>query len=82
MTSRSGSKNRQRQKVVSVRLTDEEHALLLAVAARQGQTAPSVLRYTFLAEYTAEPGPRDAEAERRQAIYERYAYKPGPGVRL
>lgn len=52
MTARSGSKNRYRQKQVAVRLSDEEHAFLLAVAARQGQTPPSVLRYTFLAEYT------------------------------
>jgi predicted DNA-binding protein len=57
MTDRSGSKNRQRQKQVAVRLSNEEHSLLLAVAKRQGQTPASVLRYTFLAEYTQEPQP-------------------------
>ena len=53
MSSRSGSKNRQRQKQVAVRLTDEEHALVIAAAKRQGVSAASVLRYTFLAAYTA-----------------------------
>jgi hypothetical protein len=51
---RSGSKNRQRQKLVGVRLSDEEHALLLAAAKRQNVSPASVLRYTFLATYTAQ----------------------------
>ena len=54
MSSRSGSKNRQRQKQVAVRLSDEEHALVVAAAKRQGVSPASVLRYTFLAEYTTE----------------------------
>jgi len=52
---RSGSKNRQRQKQVAVRLSDEEHAHVLAAAKRQDVSAASVLRYTFLATYTADP---------------------------
>ena len=54
MSKRSGSKNRQRQKQVAVRLSDEEHALVIVAAKRQGVSAASVLRCTFLAEYTAE----------------------------
>lgn len=50
----SDREKRQRQHLVGVRLSDEEHALLLSVAERQGQSPPSVLRYTFLAEYTQE----------------------------
>jgi len=45
------SENRQRQKQVAVRLTEEEHALLLAVAEHLDVSPPAVLRFTFLAEY-------------------------------
>jgi hypothetical protein len=54
VTKRSGSKNRQRQKQVAVRLSDEEHALLLAAAEHLEVSPAAVLRYTFLAEYSPE----------------------------
>ena len=40
---------RQREKLVGVRLTEAEHALLAAEAQRAGKTLPAVLRDTFLA---------------------------------
>jgi predicted HicB family RNase H-like nuclease len=46
---------RQRPHLVGVRLSDEEHALVVAAAKRQGVSAASVLRYTFLATYAADP---------------------------
>jgi hypothetical protein len=39
---------RQRPHLVGVRLTDEEHALVLAAARDRGKTAPAVLREAFL----------------------------------
>ena len=54
MTKRSGSKNRQRQKQIAVRLSDEEHALVVAEAERQGVSAAAVLRKSFLTTYTAD----------------------------
>lgn len=48
---RSGSDKRQRQKGVHVRLSDEEHALLEAVADRLDASPASVLRRSFLAMY-------------------------------
>jgi len=46
-----GGENRQRRKHVLVRLSDEEHSLLLGVAEHLGLSAASALRYTFMAEY-------------------------------
>lgn len=51
MSERSGSGNRQRQKQVAVRLSDGEHALLMAVAEHQDVSPASVLRAAFLAGY-------------------------------
>ena len=46
MTAHGGEK-RQRQNLVGVRLTDDEYALLLTLAARLGVPPPSALRYTL-----------------------------------
>jgi hypothetical protein len=56
---RRGSENRARSHQVAVRLSPAEHALLQAVAASSGKSAPSVLRDTFLAsvETGITPGP-------------------------
>ena len=45
---RRGSENRQRQKLVGVRMTPAEHAALVAAAKRERKSEASVLRDAFL----------------------------------
>jgi hypothetical protein len=72
VSSRDGDK-RQRQNLVGVRLTDKEHALLVAVAGRAGMSAPAVLRAAFAAAHGRRrntpraPAPADRPARLRAA---------------
>lgn len=64
---RRKSESRLRQKLVGVRMSPAEHALLAAESARSGRSESSILRDAFLASVTPQPEAEPAPGGGRDA---------------